>query len=321
SRYTSELIRSHHHWARMRPDNLMLAERLKAVGYRTVGIPAHPFFKRMYGLQQGFDEWDLELVQDLDRKVAFRLTGEWVADRALTWLDTRAQDPSPTPFFLWIHLFDPHFAYKDHEAWDFGEADVDRYDEEIRYTDAQLERVLARLDGAPFKGRTYVVVHSDHGEGFGEHGYRYHGQHLFDDQIHVPLVLAGPGLAPRTVAPPVPLLDVTPTLLDLAGAPLTGDLRGRSLLAWAGDRAPTPRPVFAEMLADSNHSDRRVIIDWPYKLQWGITFGEHTLYDLSVDPGETRDLSREKPTEFRRLYGHLRRWMSEEIEVYRPVRE
>jgi arylsulfatase A-like enzyme len=258
------------------------------------------------------------VVEALDRQVAFRKTGAMVVDRALAWLDARAARTDPQPFFLWIHLFDPHFAYKDHDAWDFGPTDLDRYDEEIAYTDQQVGRLMARLNAAPFADRTYVMVHSDHGEAFGEHDYRYHGQHLFNDQIHVPLTLAGPGLPARAVGTPVACLDILPTLLDLAGQPVPEALPGISLVPFATDTPPEHGPVFAEMLADSSHSDRRVIIDWPWKLQWGITFGEHTLYDLSVDPGETEDLSRERPAEFRRLYARLRQWMAEEVEVYVP---
>jgi arylsulfatase A-like enzyme len=320
-RYASEVRRSHHRWARTKRENHLVAEYLRDGGYATAGIPAHNFFKYMYGMHQGFEQWDLSIVEELDRKVAFRKTGGMVVDRALAWLDQRATRDDPQPFFLWLHLFDPHFAYKDHDDLDLGERKIDHYDEEIAYTDRQLGRLMARLEQPPFAGRTYVLLHSDHGEAFGEHGYRYHGQHLYNDQIHVPLTVTGPGLPGRAVGTPVSGVDLLPTLLDLAGLPIPGSLQGTSLVPFAGDDPPEHGPVFSEMLADANHSDRRVIVQWPWKLQWGITFGEYTLYDLSKDPNETEDLSRERPAVVRRLYAQLRRWMAEDLDVYTPTKD
>lgn len=319
-RYTSEVPRSGHQWARILPEAVTIAERLAAAGYRTAGVPSHNFFKPWYGLAQGFADWDLRVVEALDTRTAYETTGHKVAERALAWLSAWADRPAAEapPFFLWVHLFDPHHFYKTHAEYGFGDTDEDRYDGEIRFTDAQLQKILAALEAPPFAGRTYVLVHSDHGEGFGEHGYRYHGQHLYEDQIRVPLTLRGPGVPQRRVLAPVSGVDIVPTLLDLAGLPVPAELPGRTLLAHA-EGEPEPRPVYAEMLADANHSDRRVLIRWPYKLQWGITFGELTLHDLRLDPQERNDLSASDPARTRELEAELRRFMAERLVPYTPT--
>lgn len=320
-RYFSEVDRSPDLWAQLHPENVTLAERLQAAGYHTAGIPAHRFFLPGYGLDQGFVEWDLSIVRRFQRRMPSVVTGHLVSDRAVAWLKARAAQVTGAnrePFFLWLHYFDPHHFYQEHDGIDFGGEDVDRYDEEIRYTDEQVGRVLDVLDGA-FGDETYVIVHSDHGEGFWEHGYRYHGQHLYDDQVRVPLIVVGPGVEPRLVETPVALLDVVPTVLELAGVAGDAGLRGVSLLGFSAGGVGRG-PVFVEMVKDATHSDRRAMIDWPWKLHYGITFDEYALYDLSVDPTEQVDLKGVRVDEFERLKKRLRRWMSEEVEPRRPRR-
>ena len=170
-----------------------------------------------------------------------------------------------------------------------------------------------------FATSTYTIVHSDHGEGFGMHGYLHHGQHLYNDQVRVPLIIHGPGIASRQIDTPVALLDVLPTILDLAGKSAPNDLPGISLIPFATEtRIPEHPPVFIEMLKDPTHSDRRVVIDWPWKLQYGITFDEYTLFNLAQDPDEQFDLFARKPEVFKRLQKTLREWMSSSVRSVEP---
>lgn len=319
-RYFSEVDRTPDLWAGVHPENVLIAERLAEAGYDTAGIPTHRFFMPNYGLNQGFDHWDLSVVEEFGRRLVHVSTSHLTTDRALAWLDARAERDAP--FFLWVHYFDPHHFYQDHDdPVDWGDSDSDRYDEEIRYTDRHLGRLLERLQAPPLGERTFVVLHADHAEGFHEHGYRYHGQHLYNDQVHVPLILAGPGLETRVVDTPVALLDIVPTLLDLAGLPIPDDLQGVSLLPWALDPDPPEHPpVFIEMVEDATHSSRRAIVDWPWKLQWGITFDEYTLFDLSKDPNEQENLADREPEQRDRLLRRLRRWMAEEVHPREPRR-
>ena len=319
-RYFSEVDRSPDSWATVWPENVTLAERLRDAGYRTAGFPAHRFFLPAYGLHQGFLEWDLGLVEQYGRDLVNVSTSEATTDRTRAWL--RNRKPDDPPFYLWVHYFDPHHFYQSHDTpTDLGDQDSDRYDEEVRFTDQHLGRLLETLEAQGLTSSTYIVLHGDHGEGFGEHGYRYHGQHLFNDQVHVPLLLAGPALPQRVVDHPVALLDLKPTLLDLAGLPRPRELSGHSLLPFASARLGARRsPVFIEMMRDSNHSDRRAVIEWPWKFQWGITFDERTLFNLADDPNERNDLASALPEEAERLNRRLRAWMASEVRTVQPRR-
>lgn len=315
-RYFSEVDRSPDSWATIWPENVTLAERLREVGYHTAGLPAHRFFLPSYGLSQGFVDWDLTLVNKYGPRMVNVSTSGQTTDLALEWLG--AHKPDEGPFYFWIHYFDPHHFYQSHDLpTDFGDQDTDRYDEEIRFVDEHLGRLIQALEEQGWMKNTYFMLHGDHGEGFGEHDYRYHGQHLFNDQVHVPLTLVGPGLPPRVVEQPVALIDIVPTVLDLTGIEIPPELPGHSLLPFGSPRTGATRePVFIEMVRDSNHSDRRAIIDWPWKYQWGITFDEFTLFNLETDPEERTDLSTTEPEVRARMNARLRQWMAREV---RPV--
>lgn len=315
-RYFSEVLRTPHHWATTLPEAITIAERFREAGYRTIGVPAHNFFRPEYGLHQGFETYDLAVIEEYGTRTAYGVTGKIVSNRAL--LHLKRMKPGE-PFFLWLHYFDPHHFYKDHDGVDFGPEDLDRYAEEVWFTDQQLGRVVDWIKASPFAENTYWVMHADHAEAFQEHGYTYHGQTLNNDQIHVPLLVAGPAITGRTIERPVSNIDLAPTLLELAGLPPDPELRGVSLLRYLDDaEAPHP-PVFSEMVADESHSDRRVIVDWPYKLQYGITFNTYWLHDLSQDPTEQTNLALTEPEVLDRLQRRLRQWMSEELEVFDPA--
>ena len=325
-RYCSELSRSKADWARIYADNVTLAERLSAAGYHTVGIPAHNYFNHNYGLSQGFIEWNFSVVQRLkdnyegdQRNTSYHKTGELVTEEAIKWADQRVASRDRQPFFMWLHYFDPHEIYRDHAEYDFGKHDIDLYDEEIRYTDAQLERLFSSIEALPFAEDTYFIIHSDHGEAFGDHGSTHHGKSLFNEETRVPLMVIGPGLPPRKIKTPVSLIDVTPTILDLVGvAPSPPEPRGVSLLPFASQPdAPHP-PVVIEMLEDSKHSARRALIDWPWKLHYSISFQNFHLYDLSKDAREEVDRAANSPRTLERLDRRLKRFLSEETTPMKP---
>jgi arylsulfatase A-like enzyme len=118
---------------------------------------------------------------------------------------------------------------------------------------------------------------------------------------------------------PVALLDIVPTVLDLAGITVPPDLGGISLIPFGTAMVPPDHPpVFIEMLKDATHSDRRAIVEWPFKLQYGITFDEYTLYDLIQDPEEQRNLVKLRPKVFSRLQSNLRQWMSQDVKPVKP---
>lgn len=325
-RYCSELSRSAADWAKVYADNVTLAERLTAAGYHTVGVPSHNYFNPSYGLHQGFREWNFSILDRLraqyegeQQKPAYHKTGHMVTDEAIRWSDQWALSGSEQPFFLWLHYFDPHAIYREHAEHNFGKRDVDLYDAEIRYTDAQLERFFRSFELSPLAKSTYIILHSDHGEGFGEHGGKHHGQSLYNEQVRVPLLIVGPGLPPRRVSTPVSLIDVTPTVLELAGvAPSPPEPRGASLLKFAAQGDAEHHPVVMEMLADSTHSARNALVEWPWKLHYSRDFGRFKLYDLSKDPAEEVDRVESARPAFERLKRRLMRFLGEEITPIEP---
>jgi arylsulfatase A-like enzyme len=336
-RFYSEVSRSKGDWAEVYPDNLTLAERLRAAGYRTVGIPAHGYFKPNYGLHQGFEEWNLDVIKRFtpqtsvgngaDHKgTSYYITGGAVTDVATKWIEQRTQQATDTqPFFLWLHYFDPHHFYQDHPKIDFkisrdvSPRPIDLYDEEIRYTDDQLKRFFKEFERSPLAQNTYVMIHSDHGEGFEEHGYKFHGQDLYNDQVHIPLMLFGPNLPAKSIKTPVSLIDVMPTILELAQvAALPPEPRGESLLKFAYQSKVDHHPIMMEMLKDSSHSSRRSIVDWPWKLHYSRKYKKYKFFNLRKDPFEINDLKNDKSPAYRRVKRRLMRFLSEETTPLKP---
>jgi hypothetical protein len=220
--------------------------------------------------------------------------GEILA-RATLWLEVEAR----APWFLWVHLLDPHHPYTPHPGHDFGPTPEDHYDSEIAYTDAEVGRFLDRLRERPDWERTVVLVHSDHGEAFGEHGARHHGSTLHEEQIHVPLLFRIPGLGKGCIETPAGLADLAPTLRELLGLPHVEAAQGRSLVplllprnqaARHGLRAPPPF-AFAEILTSAGEVQEEVLIGPRYKLRRLPRAGASELFDLEADPGERRPLA------------------------------
>ena len=318
-KYYSEVERSPEIWPRLHEDNVTLAERLQSAGYMTAAVASHRFFLQSYGLHQGFDTWDLAVVKKWGKRLPHVVSGHLVTDRAIDFLTKYDAGQDARPYFLWLHYFDPHHFYQDHEGVNFGREDTDLYDEEIRFTDQQIGRLLGWMENAGHLEQTYVMFNSDHGEGFREHEYTYHGQHLFNDQVHVPFFVVGPGLPSKRIETPVAMLDVLPTALQLAGQPVPLDVRGVSLLPYADENPPPHGPVYTEMLQDKTHPQNRwAVVDWPWKLHYGARFNEYLLFDLSSDPTEQKELSASRTAEFGRMQALLRRWLSEELKPERP---
>jgi arylsulfatase A-like enzyme len=262
------------------PQATTLAELLSAAGYTTAGFVSWIYVGAAYGLGQGFDVYR-ELVERARLEPASgggAAPAGQVVDAALAWL---AAGPK-RPFFLFVHLFDPHLDYAPPPPYDtlFGgdpaaadgsyaflsrfipylgrpvpplseaarERIVALYDGEIRYADEQIGRLLRALEERG--DDCLVILLSDHGEELGEHGsLEGHGWTLFGEVLRVPLVVRLPGgeAAGRVVDAPVTLLDVAPTVLDVLGLPAPASFQGRSLLGLArGGPAPGGRLLVAQ---------------------------------------------------------------------------
>src|SRR5262249_5581737 len=150
---------------------------------------------------------------------------------------TSAQAPR---VFLWVHFFEPHAPYGDASS---GRSTIDRYDDEVATADREAGRLVSAL--GPLVSDTAIIVASDHGEAFGEHGEYAHSIFVYDTTLRVPLVIAGPGLTAAHVADAVTLADVAPTAARLVGERLA-DVDGVDLApAWSGGALPH-RELYAE---------------------------------------------------------------------------
>lgn len=222
------------------------------------------------------------------------------------------------PWFSWVHYLEPHGPYTPPEPWfsmfepevrgytdgtgntlrpwrertpppEFIENTVALYDGNLAWVDSEFGRLVAALKKSGEWDRTIVVVTSDHGEAFWEHGVRGHGTHVYEEFVRIPLVIRVPGLAPRRVDGPVELIDLAPTLLDLAGVfvPENGTA-GQSLVeVMTGEARPADLAYFR------NHKSGYLEVGMrrgPLKYQY--YFGRHPqeLFNLEADPGEQENL-------------------------------
>ncbi len=258
-----------------------LAHRLRAAGYRTGAVVGAFVLDRRFGLAEGFDAYD----DDIDRHPAAldRLEAERpanvVVDRAIGWLGSLA---AARPWFLWVHLYDPHAPYAAPGAKERGSP----YDAEASFADAEIGRLLDAVTTKVGADQTAVVIASDHGEGLGEHGESTHGMLLFDSTLRVVLIVTASGVQPAVRAETVSVIDVVPTLMAMAGLAADASLPGRNLLA-----PPEPaREIYAETdyPAVAGWQRSRALIQERYKV---IASGATRLFDVAADPSEHRDLA------------------------------
>ena len=271
------------------PEAVTLAERFKASGRATGAVVATVILDEAYGMGQGFDSYDDRMAAaggDVALSTLQRDAGE-VTDRALAWLAASAKaSAGQGRWFLWVHYYDPHLPYSAPAS--VAKAFPNRpYDAEVAYVDQQLGRLLKGIDTA----RTVVAVTSDHGEGLGDHGETDHGYFIYDSVLHVPLIVAGPGIAPRVVTEQVRSIDIAPTLLDIAGVADRSTYDGESLrgLMHGRARADVP-PSYAESWYPKLHfgwSELRSLRvgEWKH-----IAAPKPELYDLRTDPGELKNV-------------------------------
>ena len=273
-----------------------LAEVLKARGYRTGGFVGAYVLDHRWGIAQGFDhyfdDFDLshyEMAAGLD---AAQRPGSEVVDHALAWLGENRD----RPFFAWVHLYDPHSPYVPPEPYRsrFPATLQGAYDGEVASADAQVGRLIEYLQTSGRLDHTIVVAVGDHGESLGEHSEQQHGFFVYDAAMHIPLIVAGPDVPARVVPDQVRIVDVMPTILDLAGAEVPTAVQGVSLLP-LGRGTKLDLLAFSETWYPRYHygwSELAAVRDGRYKF---IAAPRRELYDTQTDPAETRDLSASNP--------------------------
>jgi len=261
-------------WPGLLPKATTIAEALARLGFVTGAITNYWYFDRSRHMDQGFAEYDNEDarlhtgVPGAGPEQTRGSSSKEQTDKAIAFVDRHAAQR----WFLWVHYYDPHYAYEPHpEVAPFGGDRVALYDGELRFTDLHVGRLLDDLRARGLYDRTVIVVTGDHGEGFGEHGIDLHGYHLYAPQTKVPLVIRVPGLPARRAPTPAGHIDLLPTLVNLARGTASPDMMGRSLVdVLAG--ADLPRTVFQQLSFEGNHEMRA-----------GVDARCHVIYNVSPD--------------------------------------
>lgn len=310
-----------------------MVESLKSAGYRTLGVWSGPLLDPRFGFGQGFDEYWSHRGAGLDDDPSAAwgehmarshedVTGLEVLEKVKEF----APSPAGQPYFLFLHLWDVHYDYIPPAPFDtrfdpdyqgtLDGTDVARllrleeedlsprdrehlvalYDGEIAWTDSIIAQILYYLeDRGGGAEDTVVVVTADHGEEFWEHGAFGHKRTVYEESVRIPLIVHGPGRvrAGVRVGEPVSIVDIAPTLLDLAGAEPLPDVFGRSLVSALDDPASVGRSLTVSELTMESRGEALLAVrgrDW--KVISSQPSGEVLeLYSLKDDPGEQRNLS------------------------------
>jgi arylsulfatase A-like enzyme len=197
-------------------------------------------------------------------------------------------------------MFDPHRWDRDFPRKQHGNKAGYRYDLALAETDRNLSRILDAVWATERRDRTFLALTSDHGEGLGDHDVMFHATTLYNSEIRVPMVVVGPGIKPIRIPEPVGLVDLAPTLLDLAGyqPPAMPDMDGLSFAdVVLGKRRGLLDAGEAYFVMVPDHSVRQAawgLVSGRYKLI-DRAGGQLELYDLVADPKEAKDLAAARP--------------------------
>jgi arylsulfatase A-like enzyme len=290
-----------------------LAGILRREGYDTRAYVSHVILKPQYGLADGFKSYDysvLNVGHPHDVATAEQLTNKVIGD--LSSIEK--------PFFIWVHYFDPHFAYLPHGPWaSFGDTDIDRYDQEIAHTDYQIGRLLDALERRGLDDNTIVIFNSDHGEEFGEHEGKFHYT-LYEEVLRTPLVIKAPFLEPQKISAVVEQIDFLPTVLGMLDLEASGEFPGRDVFATTGTAGPVfferdrPPPWVQRGVIHDNH--KLIVIELADTTKVPLTSrGTYSavtnvhpgiyMYDLASDPGESNNIYSQSNARAQELLGLL----------------
>jgi hypothetical protein len=287
-------------------DNLRtFPELLKAAGYETTAIVNNGQMKKHWGFGRGFNNWkDFEVDTPAGNC-------ESITNHAMEWLATNSK--SESPFFLFLHYFDVHEPYQAPEKyreqfgvkvtgpetrqimWGARTPDRDLTDQEKRYVIDAYDAEIAWLDtelGRLFESvpeNTLIVVFSDHGEAFDEHGWTLHGATLYEEDVRTLLIMNGKGIEPAEIETPVMLMDVAPTVLDICGVRVPEQFEGLSLKPLTQGRALPERVILSETKRVIEGTFSRSIIAGNRKLVWSFP-DNYSMFQL---PDESVPLSKE----------------------------
>jgi len=303
------------------PRTTTLAQCLAQRGYRSAGFFGGPYLHPAFGLSKGFETWESCMSPATEELITNgKLGGESAHEdvtgpRTVAALERFLAKPDARPLFLFVHLFDVHYDYNPPAEdvvpfdpnytgrMDFSHLDsnaaiakdmpprdlqhlIALYDGEIRFTDRNLSKILALLDHQRSDRTRLLVITADHGEEFFEHGGKGHQSSLYEEEVRIPMVWNWPGHLQKDqlVRDPVRIVDIMPTLLEVAGVKDPPRMQGRSIWPLLNGKPQPEEPALLELLVDQN--DLRAvrypeskIIDW--RGQYAVTYGYHLIRDRS----------------------------------------
>jgi arylsulfatase A-like enzyme/Tfp pilus assembly protein PilF len=288
---------------KLSPTQPTLASVLKQAGYATGAVVASAVLDSRFGLNQGFDfyydHFDFSRLDETNLDEMER-PGNQVADLTIDWLGKNWQKK----FFLWMHLYDPHFPYTPPEPYRTEYAGR-LYDGEIAFADEQVGRLVQFLKDKGIYQNTVIVLAGDHGEGLGEHGEKTHGFFIYNSTMHVPLIIRSPDAkGGQAVEDMVSLVDLMPTVLSAVGVDVPSQVQGKNLMpkvagVQEADKSvrstrASDRAVYGETFLPRLHfnwSELRGAENTKYHF---IDAPKPELYDVGKDPGELHNLFADK---------------------------
>lgn len=269
----------------VRPELLTLAEHLKKNGYATGAfVGAAPLDSR-FGLDQGFDVYDDDfLAPGAPKFTEGERKAEEVIKPAEDWIKKQKE-----PWFVWLHLFDPHYSYDPPEP--FKSQYLGRlYDGEIAYVDFALGKFLGYIDSADILQKTMVIVTADHGESLGEHGEQTHGMLAYNASLRVPLIIYVPGTEPGIIEDNVAHVDIFPTVCDVLDLERPSHLQGISLYAAMQGKSLNERIIYFESLEPFFRMDWAPLRGFIRGKEKFFDSSIPELYDLNSDFSEQNNL-------------------------------
>lgn len=264
---------------------------MQSLGYRTFAVTDNMNICETLGFARGFDQFKNSIYRG----------AEYVNGRLAKWAD---EIKAGGPWFVYLHYMDPHAPYHGRDPWfeavptpDKHRRNLPRYDSEISYVDQHIGDALEMLG---MDEETVVIVMSDHGEEFGDHGEGGHEFRLYTELTRVPLIVRAPGVEParRRVAQNVSLVDVLPTLRSILGAPASDQDEGADLTAYFdGSAQPAPRHIFSmrTKVTPRTTFEKRAVIYENHKFIQTMPNDRKELFDLAADPAEKDNIADQRP--------------------------
>lgn len=297
-------------FASLKPnENELFFEIFQRGGWHTEAVTMHWYFERAEGIKSGADVWGNEGFTTI-KESNTQITSHEISKRLVGRLEDLSQKDKP--FALFAHYFDTHSRYMTHKSIKpFGTGLMDKYDGEIAYTDLHLQSVFEALDRLKLLENTIVVITSDHGEAFKEHGFHFHGRTLYEEETRVPLIVHVPGQEHSRRGELVALVDLLPTLTQLVGLKAPKAM-GQSLVPlltglgkWVEERA-----VFLESLPYPHWEKHTVaLVEGDHKVLYTVTDNLWQVFDLKADPKEKANLLDKDPEVVPELHQKLQRFL------------